>query len=181
MIFYLYITAAVILSAEIFLLSSVVSFLKQKVAIRELLKLLLVAAIASFVLFGALFIGGLIGNFIPELRNWYAASLFFILGLKLLYDAFKLAKTKRTINPLDKHGLMILTFFSAINSMFVGIGFGMLSLPWIDFFWGVILLFMGAILGYFWGLKVKKLRGKHLEIVSSVLYLIIAIVIITNS
>ncbi|MFA6401491.1 MAG: manganese efflux pump [Salinivirgaceae bacterium] len=135
MIIYLYITAAFILSAELFLLSSVTSFIKQKFSIKELLKLLLVAAISSIVLYVAVLMGGLIGNFIPELRNWYAASLFFTLGLKLLYDAFKLAKTKRAINPLDKQGLIILTFFSTINSLFVGIGFGMLSLPWTDCFW----------------------------------------------
>jgi|GEM_PF-4383462 putative Mn2+ efflux pump MntP len=180
MIFYLYITASFILSAELFLLSSVTSFLKQKFGITILVKLLLVALITTIVLGGALFMGSLIGNFIPELRNWYAASLFFVLGLKQLYDSIKLAKTKRAINPLDKQGLMILTFFSAINSLFVGIGFGMLSLPWMDYFWGILPLFLGAISGYFWGLKTNKLRGKHFEIISSVLYLIIAIILITN-
>jgi len=76
---------------------------------------------------------------------------------------------------------MILTLFSSVNSMFIGIGFGMLSLNWMDSFYGMFVLFLGLLLGYIWGVKAKKLRGKHLEIIESLVFILIAVILISNS
>jgi hypothetical protein len=181
MIFTFYIVSLVLLAIELFLMASITAFFQKKMLAADGLKLLGAAIAASMVLGAGLFFGILVGNAWPQFNNWYAASLFFIFSIKMLFDGFKLNKLKRAVNPIDKQGYRILTVLLIINSFFVGLGFGLLEQTAVNLFYGLTIFTIFALVGYLMGFRMKKLKQGRYELFAAIFYLVIAIAIAINN
>ncbi|MGE4287618.1 MAG: manganese efflux pump [Salinivirgaceae bacterium] len=181
MIFTFYIVSLVLLAIELFLMASITAFFQKKILAVDVFKLLGAAITASLVLGVGIFFGNLVGNTWPQFNNWYAASLFFIFSIKMLFDGFKLNKLKRAVNPIDKQGYRILTVLMVINSFFVGLGFGMLEQTTVKMFYGLTIFTIFALVGYLMGFQMKKLKQGRYELFAALFYLVIAIAIAINN
>lgn len=181
MIFIFYIGALFLLAIELFLMASITAFFQRKVLAADGLKLLGAAIAASLVLGTGLYLGSVVNQSWPQFSAWYAASLFFIFSIKMLFDGFKLNKLKRAVNPIDKQGYRILTLLVGINSFFVGLGFGLLEQSVTKFYFGLTIFVFFALVGYLMGFRMKKLNQGRYELLAAVFYLVIAIAIAINN
>jgi putative Mn2+ efflux pump MntP len=84
------------------------------------------------------------------------------------------------INPLQNRGLLILSILTGINSFFVGLGFGLMSIKTLYVYYGIPLLITGILWGYFTGFTVKKLNNHRYEFFLGIIYIIIAIFIVVK-
>lgn len=181
MIFTFYIVSLFLLGIELFLMASITAFFQKKVLVVDGFKLLGAAIAASLVLGAGLFLGNVVGDAWPQFNNWYAASLFFIFSIKMLFDGFKLNRLKRSVNPIDKQGYRILTVLMIINSFFVGLGFGLLEQTVIKLLYGLTIFVFFALVGYLMGFGMKKLKQGRYELFAAIFYLVIAIAIAINN
>ncbi|MDA3891928.1 MAG: manganese efflux pump [Salinivirgaceae bacterium] len=176
----LFYASLAVLSIELFFIGMVVGFFQKNILIADVFKLIL-AGWATYIF---LFIGQLVGNgfvnWFAEKNIWYAATILFILGLKMFYDMVKLGKFKQLINPLETKGLITLTVLLGINSFFVGLVFGLLKFRGVMQFYPLLFLITVVLLGYFLGFKSKKILSRRFEFLSGLIYVLIAIIIVSN-
>jgi len=181
MFYFFIIAVAVALSIDLFQMGSITSFFQKKITRADAFKLVGIAGTLPiiFILFGWLAGKSLI-SMLSEQSSWYAASVFFLLSLKSLFDGFKLKPMKKSINPIDIKGLMVLTLFVSINGFLGGLGFGLLFVP-VQLLLYVPLIFIVAILaGYLSGIHIKKLFSWQSEFLFSIICLVVALLIIRN-
>lgn len=174
----LFFVAIFILSVDVFIAGSVAGFLQRTTDFKLIFRLQVFLAFctSAFFLLG-LVVGKLGGTYFSQWSVWYASTIIFLLALKMLYDGLRMHKIRKSINPIDKSGLVALTAMVSINTFFTGIGFGLLNLNY-NYFWFVIILFVLVVtLGYFSGFKLKKLIGLRVELFAALLFFIIAVVI----
>ena len=77
--------------------------------------------------------------------TWFAASLMFLLTVKLVYDGLKTAHMRRSINPTIISGLAALSVLTGINTFIYSIGFGLLNVS-CSMVWYYAPLFFAAML-----------------------------------
>lgn len=178
MVSLLFIIAIFIISVDAFVAGTVAGFLSSKIDHKLLFRLqIFLGLISSAVLLIGMMAGKFIFNFVSAWATWYASTLIFLLALKMLYDGLRLHKIKQSINPIDKKGLLAITAMVSINTLFTGLAFGALNIDY-NFIWHVLIFMILAVsLGYFAGLKMKKLISLRLSIFSAIMFFIIAIVI----
>lgn len=170
------------LSVDVFLTGTVEGFLIKKPKIVEVLRLVAIPVIIP----GIILISGFyFGNLAALVFNknealWFGATVLFILSLKQLYDGFRLNKLKKTINPLDKKGLIILSVFIGINAFFVGLALGFIDIDPNLIFRGITFFIFAIAMGLFIGKRLKKLISFRFELIVSLVYLITAIVIVVK-
>ena len=106
MFYFFIIAVAVALSIDLFQMGSITSFFQKKITRADTFKLVGIAGTLPiiFILFGWLAGKSLI-SMLSEQSSWYAASVFFLLSLKSLFDGFKLKPMKKSINPIDIKGI----------------------------------------------------------------------------
>lgn len=168
------------LAIEFYLMAAITSFLQKKPFPSDILKLFLAPFIVSAVFAMGIFFGQSVYGFYPAYSNWYAATLFFIFALKMVYDKFKLHPVKRSVNPISRQGYFVLTTFVAINSFFVGLGFGLKASPVKSAFIALILFIIFTLVGYLIGFRQKKLSKGNYELFAALFYLLTAILIALN-
>lgn len=176
----LFFAAVLIASIELFFIGLVLSYFQAKLKAFDIFKLALVSVSAMlFLIVGSLF-GKASVNFLAEKSSWFGATVLFILGLKLFYDKVKLSKLKLLINPLESKGLITLAVFMGINIFFVGLASGLLNTPFSYNYLAIMPLLGIALFGYFLGFRTKQLLSRRFEFLSGMLYLAIAIIIVSN-
>jgi putative Mn2+ efflux pump MntP len=124
----LYFCAIFICSVELLFTGMVVGFFQKKFVINDMLRFLLSALFATLLLGLGNFVGNIGNRLVTNYSIWYAATVLFILGLKMFYDGLKLYKLKRFINPLDFKGSIVLAILAGLNAFFVGLSFGLLQI-----------------------------------------------------
>ncbi|HAM97103.1 MAG TPA: hypothetical protein DCQ26_00680 [Marinilabiliales bacterium] len=174
----LFIVATAILSVELFSIGLVSRFLEKRSTWIGFLKVCIPFVSSSIILILGLLLGTIMGGLFSATRHWYAATLLFMLSIKLFYDAKKLTQAKRSINPLDTKGLLLLAAFAGINTFFVGISFGLAKLSFPISFFGILVLFLGTISGFFWGIFAKRLFLKQFDWVAAFVFLVIALFLV---
>lgn len=178
MLTFLFFCAIILLSIELSYVGKVMGFFQKEFEIIDIVKL--VSASLFIVVF--IIIGSILGNTSVKVLSdnslWYAATVLFILGIKLFYDGIKLHKVKQLINPLDFKGLVILSILVGLNSFFVGLSFGLMQISILLIYLSFIVLVAGVILGYFVGLKSKNLNPSRYEFFLGIIYIIIAVVLL---
>ena len=180
MLIVLYFCAIVLLSIELFFIGLVTGFFQNKFIIKDTFAFLLVSVIATLLLAAGNLLGNFLAKLISDYNIWYAATVLFILGFKMIYSGIKLYKVKQQINPLNLKGLLILAILTGLNTFFVGLGFGLMQLA-NKYIYLSSMVFMAVILlGYFTGFKSKKLLSYKNEFISGICFIIIAIIIIAN-
>jgi len=125
-------------------------------------------------------VGVFSSNIFPDYSLWYAATIIFILGLKMFYDGLKLSKFKQLINPLELKGLLVLTILNGLNAFFVGLCFGLMHLPNKFVLFATFVFLVLILTGYILGLKSEKLFSRKVEFYSGIFYIVIAIIIAVN-
>jgi len=173
--------SVLLVSIELAYIGKVTGFLQKKLSSADLIKLLSSALIPFVFMYAGVTLGKFGIKYTAEYTQWYAATVFFILGVKLFYDGFRLHKIKQIINPLQNRGLLILAILTGINSFFAGLGFGLLNIKTLYVFYAIALLFTGILWGYFTGFTTKKLNSHQYEFFLGIIYIIIAIFIIIKN
>lgn len=180
MIIILLIIALIFIGIEFLLMASVISFFQKKFSFFDATKLLLAASIGTLVFELGIFIGQTVNTFYPEYSLWYAATLFFIFSLKMVYDGFKLSPIKRSVNPIQSQGFVVLVSFIGINGFFLGLGFGLLAITLKQALISILVFIIFSLVGYLLGFKLKKLNKGRYELLAAIFYLIFAIVLVIN-
>lgn len=71
-------------------------------------------------------------NIIEQIDHWIAFSLLFIIGFKMIIEAFKQKDEKRKFNINKNHVLIMLALATTIDAFVVGISFGFLNVSIIE-------------------------------------------------
>ncbi len=176
----LFLGGIIVLSFDLFFTGQVTGFLQQKVNSFDLFKFLVAALTVSVFLELGVLTGKLWNYISSDYSNWYAATIFFVLTLKLVHDGRSLHKTKKSVNPLNPKGLIALTMFSAINAFLAGMGFGLINMDIKYVFLSFLIFYILILAGYIVGLKIRQLIDLKTEYVAAVVFITIAIVLIVN-
>jgi putative Mn2+ efflux pump MntP len=180
-VLFIYILFISALSVDIFSIGMVSSFLLKKLETSTLVKtsLSVISIVPVSVLLGML--TGQFGISYLQLHSaWFAASLFFLLSLKMVFDAFRFSRLKKEINPLDIKGLFILSFSIGVNGFLGGLSLGLLNFPAKNIIITIPLFLVIVISSLFAGLKINRLYNLYGEWVVAGISLICALLILFN-
>lgn len=155
------------------------AFIYQKPTVWQLVKTIVTPLLICI---ATIYLGLALGNHLtgilkPTDCNWIASSLFFMLALKMAYDALRLSQLKQTINPTSVVGLIVLAVFAGVNALFYSIAFGLLaqqqSMLNVAYF-----LVLGLIVGSIIGLRANRLYRLFAEWILAFVSLVSALVLI---
>lgn len=93
-----------------------------------------------------------------QTATWFAASLMFLLSVKLVYDGLKTAQIRRSINPIAMSGLLVLSCLTGINVLIYTIGFGLLNLSFEAVLWYAPLFFAALLITSIFGRRQTRLH-----------------------
>lgn len=176
----LFFIAILVAAIEPFFIGFVFGYFQEKIRTKDMLKLIVSSVgIMLYLLLGQI-IGRASTGWLGNQSGWFAATIFFALGLKLIYDRIKLSKVKQLINPIETKGLLILTVLAGINVFFIGMASGLLKTNMSWYHIGNIMFLVFLFLGFGLGFKSKKIFSRRFELISAVFYIAIAIIIATN-
>lgn len=116
-------------------------------------------------------------NYIETYDHWIAFGLLFLIGIKMIYESFKLDDLncdKNTKCPFGIQTLLILSFATSIDALAVGFSFSLLKISIITpvIIIGVISFIM-SIIGINLGYKGKDLFGNKMEFVAGLILILI--------
>lgn len=157
---YIFIALTLCTTLDVVAIGLVCAFFDKKWQITNLLLryIILTPIISVFALIG-MSLGKLASGFMPEIYvHWYAASLWLILTIKLVYDGLKTARIKRTINPSITSGLLAHTVFIGINTLIYSLGAGLLNTNYKLILWYAPLFFIALLLTSIFGRQQNKLH-----------------------
>jgi len=181
MISFVYLILIVTISIDFFINASVIGFLQQKATKINLIKVLgIPVLIVLIVMVLGLLVGYFCNRYFMNNVSWYAATVIFLLAIKLFYNGIRMHSMRLAINPLNKQGMLAITTFIGINVFFIGIAGGLLNLSVINLLFAAILFSMASILGYYVGLQIKKLFAARFEFLAALIYLISAIMLVKS-
>jgi manganese efflux pump family protein len=130
----------------------------------------------SFGLFQALMplIGWSIGlsfkSFIESADHWVAFTLLLVIGIKMLYEAFRKNPEKEKTDITRTPTLLILSVATSIDALVIGIS---LSIIGISIFISILLIglfaFIFSVAGYYLGHKIGRVIGNKVEIIGGLI------------
>ena len=178
MLIFLFYCTVILLAIELSYIGKVLGFFQKKIIAKDIVKL----SIASLITVAFLALGSFVGYYgeviLVASSLWYASTVLFIMGLKMFYNGAKLHKVKQLINPIHINGLLTLSTLVGLNSFFIGLSFGLIQIPIVTIYTSIGILFMGILLGYLAGLKLKVLNPHRYEFLLGFIYIIISIVLL---
>ena len=113
-------------------------------------------------------VGTSFSSYIRNFGHWLAFILLLILGLKMIYESFRLNKAEKCINPLNLYILFILAIATSIDAFGVGLSFACLQIKIlqpaliiavITFFVSVFGVQLGKKIGHIFEGKLELLGG----------------------
>ncbi len=136
----------------------------------------------GFFQFGMVILGYFLGlkllNFISQYDHWVSFLILFLIGLKMIYESFKIEEEKK-INPEEFKTLLLLSFATSIDAFAVGIS---LSLLKIKILFPSILIgittFILTLISVFSGRCLGKIFKKGAEIFGGLILIFIGIKIL---
>lgn len=136
------------------------AFLDKKWSLKSLLlRFAVAAAIVILLAAGGLAIGQFGTAYLDsQTATWFAASLMFLLTVKLVYDGLKTAQIRRSINPTAMSGLLALSCLTGINVLIYTMGFGLLSLSFKAVLWYAPLFFVALLMTSIFGRRQTRLH-----------------------
>ena len=139
----------------------------------------------SFGLFQAIMplIGWSIGfsfrNLIENVDHWVAFSLLLIIGIKMLYEAFKKSPGKKKTDITRIPTLLILSIATSIDALVVGISLSIIAL---SIYLSILIIglsaFVFSVSGYYLGNKIGKIIGNKVEIIGGIILIGIGVKIL---
>ncbi len=128
----------------------------------------------SFGLFQAIMpvIGWLAGlsisEFISGIDHWVAFGLLSVIGIKMIYESFKIEKVEKSFDPLNAYVLFLLSIATSIDALVVGLSFAILNIlivkpiiiiGFVTFIMSFIGVFVGKKVGHFFERKIEFVGG----------------------
>ncbi len=175
----LFLITVLVVSVNIFITGSVVGFLQKEADKKQLFRLILTpTTLVAIVLLIGILIGKLFIPFFQNMASWNAATILFLLSLKLAYDGIRLHKIRQSVNPLNSQGLIAISTSIALNALFTGIAFGLLNIPYSYIIYAYAILLSAIFLGYSLGSKMKRLISGRVDIFAAIFFFLCALFII---
>lgn len=143
------------LAADCFVTAWHSSALHQKLREPFIFKLpfFFAAGRSAFIMLG-IFTGSYLAGFVDEFSDIFGISLLVVLGLKILIESFKFVPEEKVILIENNKTLTILTVAGSINTLFAGIGFGMIGVNFsVPFIATLIIVFVLSFAGMIFGKK----------------------------
>ena len=116
-----------------------------------------------------------------QTATWFAASLMFLLTIKLVYDGLKTAQIRRSINPTIFSGLLTLSCLTGINTFIYSIGFGLLGTGCRQVVWYAPLFLAALLLTSIFGARQQRLHHVYNGWIQAAVALFSSILIIYNN
>ncbi len=116
-------------------------------------------------------------EYVKTFASVIASAIFFVLGIKFIYDAIKKdVDTKSDICCLSLKCLLMIALATSIDALAAGVNFRFLDAPLFlaSAIIGII-TFVVSLLGFFSGYLFKKFPSKYLEIFSGIILIILAL------
>ena len=107
-------------------------------------------------------------DFIQAVDHYIAFGLLAVIGIKMIYEAFKKREAEQSINPLNFGVLLILSVATSIDALAVGLSFALLSIKILTpviiigittFFISLAGVSFGDKLGHFFKNRVQVIGG----------------------
>jgi len=118
-------------------------------------------------------------NFISGFDHWIAFGLLLFIGVKMIYEANKIDKTRR--DPLSIHNLLILAIATSIDALAVGVTFAFLSVSIIIPIVIIgIVTFLLSFFGTFIGNRIGHFCESKIEVVGGLVLIIMGIKILAE-
>ena len=160
---------AVALAMDAFAVSVSSGIIIPNLSLRNALKIALFFGIFQAVM---PVIGWLAGtglkDFIQAVDHYIAFGLLAVIGIKMIYEAFKKREAEQSINPLNFGVLLILSVATSIDALAVGLSFALLSIKILTpviiigittFFISLAGVSFGDKLGHFFKNRVQVIGG----------------------
>jgi putative Mn2+ efflux pump MntP len=182
MVFLELVLLGIVLSFDTFAVSISTGLKNSRIVFREAVG---VAFVLAF--FQALmpFIGWLGGSqiekYIKSSDHWIAFGLLFLLGLKMISEAFKTDEGKKSYNPMLLTALVAMALATSIDALVVGV-----SLAFVDYniylAIGIIgiITFLVSMIGMLLGKSVNGRFGKKAEIAGGIMLIAIGVKILLS-
>lgn len=147
-----------------------------------LLRFAVSAAVVMLLAVGGLTLGYLGTAWLDGITaTWFAASLLFLLAVKLVYDGLKTSQMRRSINPTVMSGLAALSVLTGINAFIYSIGFGLLSVSCKMVWYYAPLFFLALLVTTIAGRGQTRLHHIYNGWIQAALALFSSILIIYNN
>lgn len=178
---FIFIIIIIASTIELFFISSTITFLKQKIDGKAIKLLLISSVVVAFTLWLGSRLGSVSRVWFDDKSTWFGSSVLFVLSLKYLYDGLRMKAIRKTINPLDNKGFVLLLLSPIINTLFTGVALGLFGVNATWFLYVIAICFTMSFAGVFIGVRLKKLIGIRYEVFISIVLLVCAIMIVTNA
>lgn len=109
-------------------------------------------------------------SLIENVDHWIAFSLLLIIGIKMLYEAFKKSSHNSKTDITRIPTLLILSVATSIDALVVGISLSILD---ISIYLSILIIglfaFVFSVLGYYLGHRIGKIIGNKVEIIGGII------------
>jgi len=118
-------------------------------------------------------------SLIENVDHWIAFSLLLIIGIKMLYEAFKKSPQNNKTDITKIPTLLVLSIATSIDALVVGISLSILD---ISIYLSILIIglfaFAFSVFGYYLGHRIGKKIGNKVEIIGGVILIGIGIKIL---
>ncbi|MBI5187652.1 MAG: manganese efflux pump MntP family protein [Nitrospirae bacterium] len=107
-------------------------------------------------------------NYISNIDHWVAFGLLSMIGLKMIFESFKMSSDEKEIDPLNIYILLMLSIATSVDALAVGLSLSILRVSIvtpaiiigiITFILSLIGVFIGDRFGHFFEKKIEILGG----------------------
>jgi len=180
MSFYTILFIAVGLSMDAFAVSVATGVLQKKVHSKDAWRLAFAFGVFQAIMpLAGFFLGLGLKSVIAQYDHWVAFALLMFIGIKMIYESFKIEQTERK-TAITNATLFILAIATSIDALAVGFTFSMLLASSILYAVAVIgaVTFMLSYLGYHVGRKFGRFCEFGIEAVGGMILIAIAVKIL---
>jgi len=115
-------------------------------------------------------------DYLSGADHWVVFGLLMVIGIKMIWEAFKIDPIEKTFNPLDIRILFTLSLATSLDALATGVSFALLGIPVIT---PVIIIgtvtFLTSFAGVWIGDKSGNLFGKKMEMAAGIILIAIGI------
>jgi putative Mn2+ efflux pump MntP len=109
-------------------------------------------------------------SLIENVDHWVAFFLLLIIGIKMLYEAFKKSPKKDKIDITRIPTLIVLSVATSIDALVAGISLSIIGIPlYLSILIIGLFAFIFSILGYYIGHRIGKVVGNKVEIIGGII------------
>ena len=118
-------------------------------------------------------------SLIENVDHWIAFSLLLIIGIKMLYEAFKKSPQNNKTDITRIPTLLLLSIATSIDALVVGISLSILD---ISIYLSILIIglfaFTFSVSGYYLGYRIGKIIGNKVEVIGGIILIGIGIKIL---